>query len=217
MKLKAIAAIFRHNKQLEIFNTPEGEQWVCNGVAMYSMRGMPHMSPEIVLRIFDVPPDKRSEWICRESEMPTVIDYSDGSASEEGIEPMVIRIGWYGIGYWLFPDGWRIYSFDEDYIKPLLDEPDYLTFHRRETENDGFVLACKTGFELKAIITPTDLRTKEKYTQEISNIASLYAAMKCEDIISAADEIFGTADKADPPPNTDPETGEILDGQTEFI
>lgn len=41
MKLKTIASIFNRNKYLTIFTTSEGEQWVCNGVAMYSLRGMP--------------------------------------------------------------------------------------------------------------------------------------------------------------------------------
>lgn len=214
MKLKTIAALFKRNKRLTIYTTIEGEQWLSNGVAMYSMRGMPKMTPEVILRIFDIPPDKHNDWICNESEMLTVIDYSDSMDGEAVIEPLKINIEWYGDNYWAFPDGRRIYTFNEDYIKPLLDEPDYLTYHKRETVGGGFVLACKIGFELKAIIAPAMLHDNEKYMEEIKNISALYIAMEREKIINAAYEMYG--EQNNPPPNVDPDTGELLDDKSEF-
>lgn len=211
MKLKTIAALFKRNKRLTIYRTPEGGQWLGNGVAMYNMRGMPHMTPEIILRIFDVPPDKHKDWICNESEMPTVIDYEDSTSAENEVEPLKINIEWYGDNYWLFPDGRRVYSFNEDYVKPLLDEPDYLTYHKRVTAGGGFVLACKIGFELMAIVAPAMLHDNEKYAEEIKCISTLYATMEREKVANAAYEIYGTQDS--PPQNVDPDTGELLDGQ----
>lgn len=216
MKLKTIAALFKRNKQLTIYRTPGGGQWIGNGVAMYNMRGMPHMTPETILRIFDIPPDKHKDWICNESEMPTAIDYADGvGGAESDIESLKINIEWRGDNFWLFPDGRRVYSFNEDYIKPLLDEPDYLTYHKRETTGGGFVLACKVGFELMAIVAPAMLHDNEKYAEEIKHIASLYAAMERERIANAAYEIYGTQES--PPQNVDPDTGELLDGQAEIF
>ncbi len=182
---------------------------------LYSMRGMPHMTPEVILRIFDVPPDKHNDWICNESEMPTVIDYDDCARVETDIEPLKINVEWCGDNYCLFPDVRRIYSFNEEYIKPLLDEPDYLTYHKRETASGGFVLACKIGFELKAIIAPAILHEDKSFTNEIKLIAGLYAAMEHERIINAAYEIYGTPDNP-PPLEIDKETGEVLDGQVSF-
>ena len=120
MKLKTIASLFNRNKRLEILTAENGEQWISNGHAAYSLRGMPHMTPEIVLRIFDVPPDKHSKWLCGESALPTAINFEDGATEETAIEPMRMNIEWYGENFWLFPDGRRIYSFNECYIKPLL-------------------------------------------------------------------------------------------------
>ena len=195
MKLKTIAALFKRNKRLTIYTTENGEQWVCNGVAMYSMRGMPGMTPEAILRIFDIPPDKHSDWICNEGEMPTVINCADNVRGEINIEPMKINIEWLGNTYWLFSDGMRIYSFNEDYIKPLLDESEYLTFYKRETRNGGFMLACKIGIELKAIIAPVFLHEEEKFTDEIKSIAKLYSFMEeFETVVNAANEIYGDAD-----------------------
>ena len=215
MKLKTIAALFKRNKHLIIYTTPDGEQWVSNGIAMYSMRGMPRMSPEVVLRIFDIPPDKHNDWIRNECEMPTTINYADNVNDETDIEPLKINIEWFGNNYWLFPDGRRIYSFNEDYIKPLLDESEYLTYHKRETENGGFVLICKIGFEIMAIIAPHMLHSNEKYTEEIYKIAGLYAEMERDKIINSAYDIYGEQAE-NPPPNVDQDTGEILEEQTDL-
>lgn len=211
MKLKTIASIFRKNKNITIFTTEDGEQWIGNGAVMYSMSGLPYMTPEIILRIFDVPPDKHNTWICNESEMPKVVNYSDSTNNESEAEPLKINIEWFGTNYWLFPDGRRIYSINEDYIKPLLDESDYLTYYKRETINGGFVLACKTGLILKAIICPNMLHNNEDYTDEIKKITALYREMEYENAVNSAYEIFGKMTQ-----DTDQGETEESDGQEEI-
>ncbi|MDR1060900.1 MAG: hypothetical protein LBL83_06755, partial [Clostridiales bacterium] len=124
-------------------------------------------------------------------------------------------IGWFGNSYWLFPDGRSIYSVNGDYIKPLLDEPDYLTFHKRETGGGSFALACKIGLELKAIIAPSHLHGDERHAEEIQLIARLSKSMGLGRGLGAAHELFGEQD-AGPPPAVDPETGEITGWQMDF-
>ena len=191
MKLKTIASLFNRNKRLTIYTAADGEQWIGNGIAMYSLRGMPHMTPPIVLRIFDVPPDKHEKWLCAESDMPTAIDFSDDAPGDTRIGPLRISIEWFEEKYILFPDGRRIYSFNADYIKPLLDDPDYLAYHKRETQGGGFVLACKVGLELEAIIAPNLLHENENFTEQIKSIAAAYSSIKREQIINAACELYG--------------------------
>lgn len=157
------------------------------------------MTAENILRVFDVPPDKQEKWICCENEMPTSIDCSDYTDNERVIEPLKINLEWLDNAYWLFPDGRRIYSFNEDYIKPLLDEPDYLTYHKRETVGGGFVLACKVGLEIKAIIFPAVLHKDEHFTAELERIANAYAVMDQEQTVNAADEIYGAPNSPPPP------------------
>ncbi|GHU42251.1 hypothetical protein FACS1894111_05880 [Clostridia bacterium] len=213
MKLKTIASIFNRNKQLTIYTTESGEQWLSNGMAMYSLRGMPYMESETILRIFDVPPDKRSKWFCNESKMTSTVEYEDNTENETGMEPLNVKIEWLDDKYWFFQDGKKIYGFKEEYIKPLLDEPDYLTYHKRELDCGVFVLACKIGFEIKAIIFPCALHKEKKHTEEIEQIARLYKSMQLEQTANADYEFYGTNEQ---PGGVDPETGEILDGQESF-
>ncbi len=212
MKLKAIAAIFSKNKHLILMDAPDGEQWISNGVAVYSLRGMPRMTPEAILRIFDVAPDKAKDWHCEAQELPTGIPFDDYARGETDIEPAKILIGWNGDGYTLFPDERKIYTIKTVYLKPLLDEPDYLTYHKRQTEGGGFVLAVKIGMEIKAVICPVLLHCNDKYVHEVRKIATLYRLMRLENVFDAIDEMTRDA-AATQPPKADPETGEVIEGE----
>lgn len=140
MKIKAIAAVFKRNKSLTVYDDENGEQWISNGAAMYSMRGMPPLTPETVLKIFDVPADKHSDWICQECELPKIMSLSGFVKWETEIEPEKINIEYFGDKYWLFPDGDKIYALNEEYLKPLLDEREYLVYGKRTNETGGLWL-----------------------------------------------------------------------------
>jgi hypothetical protein len=151
------------------------------------------MSPEIVLRIFDVPPDKQAKWHTREEPMPKALDFSDISDNETEIgEPLKISVGWRGNNYQFYKDGSRIYSFNSGYFKPLYDELEYLTFHKRETTCGGFALALKVALELKAVIMPAFLHTSDDFTDEIKHMSQYFQKMKAlKNLVNAAEEIFG--------------------------
>ena len=214
MKLSNIASLFKRNKRLIIHTAPNAQQWISNGEAIYALSGFPAMTPEIVLRIFDVPPDKQYKWICREEKMPPTIRFDDNVPGERDVEVGEINLEWYGDKFWTFQDGCKIYTVKEEYIKPLLDEPDYLTYHKRETDSGAFVLAVKVGMELKAIVCPAYLHKDERYIREIDKIGTLYRSMKIEETIEAAREFCKDAKKEDAPQDVEPETGEVADQQS---
>ncbi|MDR2903937.1 MAG: hypothetical protein LBU77_05475, partial [Clostridiales bacterium] len=123
MKLKSIAAIFKRNKRLIIYNkgmdeNRSGTQWISNGVAMYAISGMSILTPENVLTIFDVTPEAKSDWKCTTEELPNFVSLEDDTESESDLEPGKINIEWFGKNYWLFPCGNKIYSVQANYIQP---------------------------------------------------------------------------------------------------
>ena len=217
MKLKTIAAIFKRNKRLVIHTADTGEQWISNGWAMYSLRGMPKVTPEIVLRIFDIPTDKHISWICENKEMPTLLNFEDNTPGERSVEPYDTKIDRFGSTFWLFPDTIGIRAIDSDFIKPLLDEEEYLTFHRREMYDTAgtFMLAAKVGLELKAIIMPNIFFTKKDALKEIIEIAGRCEAQARKD---KADVIITMIDGELPEDiEINPDTGEIIEGQTDLL
>jgi hypothetical protein len=214
MKLKTIASVFNRHKRLTIYTGGGGGQWIGNGIAMYSLAGMPRMTAGIVLRVFDVPPDKRGKWTREEAGMPDAMSFERAASGETDIMPLSLKIKLNDATFWLFSDERQILSFNEDYIKPLLDEPEYLTFHKRETKGGGSVLALKIAGELRAVVAPAFLQGIEGYADEIQQIADLYAAMPREKVANPAQELYGEmAVPQETEPNADRGAEDDVPGQ----
>ncbi|MCM1062075.1 MAG: hypothetical protein NC452_17560, partial [Eubacterium sp.] len=99
MKLNAIAAIFKRNKRLNISVMSDGTQWITNGIAMYSMSGMPELTPAMVLKIFDIPEDKQGQWTCEIKPMSDNIKEiceEEFYTTKELFEKKKITIAWEG-------------------------------------------------------------------------------------------------------------------------
>lgn len=175
MKIKAIAAIFKRNKFLRIWDTPDGSQWITNGVAAYSMEGMPELTPAILLKIFDIPDDKKAEWNCGVEPMPAELyqicsDYKRPRTSLE-MKNVTVQYNDGVVHMLLNGSGGEIVSIDEKYIKPLNDDMDYLQFYKCNLQN-GFAVICHNCFETTAVIMP--LRVGEKLAKELLGIGKYF-------------------------------------------
>jgi hypothetical protein len=209
MKIKAIASLFSKNNRLIIHTDENGSQWLSNGHAMYSISGLPTMNKDAILRMFDVPEDKRAKWLCEEIGMPEVINTSNDLPFDEQIEPLKTRIDWMGNTYRLFLENpLKIHAIREDYIKPLLDEKEYITYWKRATKGGYFMLAVKNALFLQALIAPALIHCNEDHNNEIQQIAGTYSAMleneyekRVEDLSSY---IWGTILENNQPTETEP-------------
>jgi len=180
MKLKTLASLFKQSKHLTVHKADDGGQWISCGGAMYLINGIPNLTPDIVLRIFDIPPDKRGDWNLREDKMPELINFEDSVADEYEVTHLETKIHWHGKTYLLFHDGGQINSVNIDLVKPLFDDPEYLSYHRRDNGKGGFVLACKSGLQLVAVILPTLIHADPAHADEIFQIADCYRHMSEE-------------------------------------
>jgi len=156
------------------------------------------------------------------------VNFEDYTDDESDVEPEKINLNWFSETYWSFPSENRIYAVNEEYIKPLLDEPDYLTFHGRQTDKGVFVLACKVAMELRAIIFPVTIHKDEKFLESLSRLTTLYRTTAEEAARGGEsdDAPFGEEiDGQDAPTESgddakqvtlfgvDDDTGEVLDGE----
>lgn len=216
MKLKTIAANFKHNKRLVIWNRTNGEQWITNGHAAYLMDGMPPLTPEFMLKIFDIPEDKQGEWHCNTAEMPSSIaamldgDITQATSKVEARPFAISIIDANGTTNLLFGGGCGILAVNEQYVKPLYDNSDYLVYFKStlmhtdgESVRKGTYLLCRVGFDIKAIIAPSILG--DTTIDEINKINHYFTNYKDEyTLTNLADGI-------------DPETGEVLDEEPDEL
>jgi hypothetical protein len=179
MKLKKIEAICKAKKRIYVFSDSDSPEkwWIGEGCAIYSMRGMPRMTPDTILRIFDIPPEKAdAEWTRFECEVPAGVSFED-YAPETQTEPMNVKIVWEGQILWFFRDDDEIHAINEAHLAPFLHCWDYLTFYMRKTEKEQFVLAVKVAMELKAIILPFEIRESKKLFNGVNVISKLFDMM----------------------------------------
>lgn len=212
MKLKAIAAIFKRNKHLNILTLPSGAQWITNGVAMYSMSGMPELTPAMVLKIFDIPEDKQGEWTCEVkpmSESVCEICTNGFFATELLLEPKKSTIEYGGVTYSLLSNNDDIIAVDEKYLKPLYDDMEYMQFYKREFPNKGgFAIVCHNALELEAVIMPIMLG--EEMAKELLEIGTFYNSTKYKALReNMKNPVF-------PSIPVDSETGEVIGEDSKY-
>ncbi|GHV34941.1 hypothetical protein FACS18949_11930 [Clostridia bacterium] len=212
MKIKQVMGLFKARKILHIYDTSDGGQWISNGRGVYNMDGMPHLTVETALTMFDVPDDKRGGWLTGQSEFPTdYIDIENNTSDETDIEPEALRLEWLNEIYCVFIDGTNVYAIYQEYIKPLLIDFNYLTFHKRKNSNGGFVLAVKVGMELKAIIMPNKIEEDKSFVESLKNIFNAYLTMITNDLGEKCITAFKSEKNAQTEiGEVDPTTGEII-------
>ncbi|MCM1275494.1 MAG: hypothetical protein NC299_09020 [Lachnospiraceae bacterium] len=203
MKLKAIAAIFKKSKYCRIWYMPSGEQWITNGVGVYSIDGMPTLKPAALLKIFDIPEDKQAEWNCEAEPMPDDIRKicDDYKTAKIPLEPKETRVQYNGVTHLLLSDeaGSEIIPIDEKYIKPLYDNMEYLRYFKCKLKN-GFAVILYDALNVQAVILPH--RVGGKMADELSEIARYFNSTKYRMIADGVPESAAS--------KIDSETGEVL-------
>lgn len=157
MKLKAVAAVCRSNKTLVICRQ-DGRQLVGNGHALYDVRGLPEMTPEEVLRMFDVKEEQISNWYITDVRMETPYNFRDVADEEEELHddlPAILYLG--NFVQPLHTEAGESIFVDKDLLKPI--DGDMTRYFLRRKENGERYVVIKEGFLFEAMIMPYDMTT----------------------------------------------------------
>lgn len=162
MKFKAIATAYKSKEELRVLEAPDSEQWISNGVAMYSLCGMPKLSAKSVLNILDVPPEKQNEWTTSEQTMDSELlrlCANNSVSTFNALEKMETELVWGSEKYIFFRNNSEVLAVNEKYLKPLYDEGAYLRFYKLNAYDNkvSFILVYKGLDEIKGIILPASL------------------------------------------------------------
>lgn len=178
MKLKKIMSLCKKTNRVIIFQEWEeieevkarllNRQFISDGHAIYRVDGLPPLTKETILRIFDVDEKKWDSWHCSVYSMwgrSGDFDLNDIAPTEMEIDtffhPMIINdktLRIFGL-----PDGTMMCA-DEELFNPL-DNTQYRHYFARKADDGAMYLAVKDGLALEAIILPyngiTDARADE--------------------------------------------------------
>ena len=160
MKIRALAAICKKNKNVEVYNYTDGDgeliQYVSDYGAIYPLYGLPWMEKENILTMFDVPEKDREKWlVLSDSPLPYGINFSDYDRSDEiEVKTCPISINYYDRELLPVITTKGIVYIDTAYFKPIMDAMGHVTLHQREDKGGNIYIVAKVGILLQAIIFP---------------------------------------------------------------
>lgn len=160
MKLKQIESILKRSKNVQIFEGGEG-QWLGDGAALYPVYGMPYLTEENLLTMWDIPEDKRSSWYFRKLADISVLDLRDNIPGEHLIERTLFPICIKGATVEPLKTETGALFINVKYLRPFDDlENGYELYSRIGTDGTQYI-AIKSGYSLVGIIMPMKIVNAE--------------------------------------------------------
>lgn len=185
MKIKSLAGLINQSKKLVLLDTEKSStQWAGDGVALYSLSGLPKMSCMECLRMMDIPDIKAAGIDARLQLMPDKwATYTLPLADTQGLQEILPTDETFTYqGYVLHPFSTRdgaTYLIQTKYLKPL-ENADRLSFWLAKPGSFRFIVAYDGLFPV-AMLPPlfdakgniasylSALATKLKYTSPWNN------------------------------------------------
>lgn len=179
MKLKQIESILKRNKNVMIY-TVGGVQWLGDGASLYPVFGMPHLTPENLLTMWDVPEQKRSTWNFQ-TDIPICHDLSDNT-DEEYLAKRDLPPIYYN-GQLLEPLGMEegVIFINQRYLRPFDDLENGYELYIRVMRSGTPYVAVKEGYSLVGIVMPMQIISKGFIDdlEQLISLSKLALSNKC--------------------------------------
>ncbi len=173
MKLRKLAALCARSKRIQVYEreTSGGvAQFVGDGVACYLLDGLPYLTEEQLLTLFDVPDTKRDDYRVDVAPVPPGFCFEDTWPGEEPLEVMDVSLAYGGEGMLCIHTirGLRFVNVIHPHV--LADEKP-LEVYQRQAADGRVYFALKVGMLLRGVILPPD-DMPESLVQKLEGIAA---------------------------------------------
>ena len=151
MKMKKLSAVFKKAINIDLYSD-EQQQWISNGQAVYSLKGMPPLTPEQLATILDLPSANNIRTV---DGLPFGICFDDMAENEKPICPERIQLPLGGgkIATYTSADGERVIFIEQQYLEPI-NAKDHFGVYERRHKCGITTIAVKNGMFLEAMIEP---------------------------------------------------------------
>lgn len=184
MKIKALAALCKKEKNITILDEMDGDgqvtrQWVCCGTAVYPLDGMPEVTEDTILSVFDVPQDDRRLYSVRRGPVSSMERYladNEDDDREATMGSMTIGVGGDVIKPIYTPYG--LITIKAEMLKPVEDSSKTAQYFARELPT-GTVIVIKNGFQAVAtIIQHNRWAMWDRIAEELGDMSRLAARLE---------------------------------------
>ena len=162
MKIKKLAQLCKKNKRViiyerEIAGTEQVQQLLSDGAAVYPVFGLPRLTKESLLTIFDVDQSEWDKWYVSVYDDPMEEYYLDAMDGEQQLERFyqpIVKDGKLIKSVML--NGQTVF-FNDAYLDPVRDEKDIM-YYGRILNGRTPMIAVKSGLLLQATIMPYQIK-----------------------------------------------------------
>lgn len=176
MKLKAIAKLIKENKFIYTVEESSNSFWLGNGTAIYLVEGLPLMTNEQLMVMFEVPEKDISKYLFSNNlKFNQQIERNDCISAESIAEVLVMRLKYCGYDLCLLKTEAGLVCIEEKYLKPLAALEQGYELYLRYTNEDKPYIVAKEGMFLRAVILPCNVVDKFFYNA-VSDVLKLAEA-----------------------------------------
>ncbi len=155
MILKNLAALCRKNKRILLYYDESHDvQWAGYGGGFYPMYGIPRVTEEQAMILFDVPEDKRRAVHSTEGNFLSKYDLDDSAADNRVTQHQISFGTEEGVLYPVTTSA-GIAFYDADAFRPIQDAASKITLCERYTEDGDLYLVAMNGMMVEGVILPT--------------------------------------------------------------
>lgn len=181
IKKKKVAALCKKNYTITMTTRSDGTQWVGNDTALYSMEGMPKMTPEEVAVAFDYSDAERKAMTLHENRFLAALttdDYPEEIIIEDPPRDIII-----GSHYKMFSAAGQVMFIDSAALAPVeLDSQTNFFMRFIDGHEEHKFLCVKRGLLAQAIVIATVIsreRIDEWVVDMYNTINSIKTGYKC--------------------------------------
>ena len=165
MKIKKLARLCAARKNIWAYDGGRA-QFVGDGCAVYPVYGLPELDEESLMVIFDVPEDKRKDYIFRRNPVPEGMNFEDVDDAENVVDRLPLEIG----GSVMLKTSRGLAMIDAKYLEPIADE-EQVELYERASRDGGQYIVAKSGFGLLAVIQP--MTVTEEFARQLLELAEM--------------------------------------------
>lgn len=171
MKLKSIESILKSKKYIVLCEAGEG-QWIGDGASLYPIYGMPYLTKENILVMWDIPEDKRNAWSFRDGDSLDPGMFADNDDTEQLIERGMSAISISGAAAEPLKTEQGVLFVDQKHLRPFDDLEHGYSLYARLDRTGAPYIAVKEGYALVGIIMPMQIVNRD-FISDLEELLSL--------------------------------------------
>jgi hypothetical protein len=146
------------------------EQWLGPQGALFPLSGLPCLTEENLITLFDISEKQRESLYFHHSQLPASINFDHTDEGETLLDREKCTLSYGGRTVLPLLTRGGLEFVDNDYLSPLADVAEMVELYERHTEDGGVYFAAKTGFMIAGVIMPLDI-IDEKLLETLETLA----------------------------------------------